>query len=162
MSDLEQLQLSVTSYEMLWGELLIDLQGYLPPGATIAGMDVINQPPWAQNMPIEDPLRTPRLTMIELTLTSTTIFDATDIDRAFRQLPGYADSVITTVAVGLDGVVTTQVSLTLANDALAHRFDETEDADEEAAADGAAAEDEVAEVEADPSATAEPAEGENQ
>ncbi|GHF20915.1 hypothetical protein [Pseudolysinimonas yzui] len=125
-------QLVVTSYEIDWAELLLTVQGFLPAGGLIQNVTATNQAPWAASLEIEDPLRTPRIASIELVVNTASIPEAVALVERLRELDGFADAVVKTSAVGVDGRATTTIVLTLSTDAVSGRFLET-DEDEDAA-----------------------------
>lgn len=139
-------QLVATSYEIDWAALLQTAQSYLPAGAGIKNLTATSQAPWAGGLEIEDPLRTPRIATLELVVDTASIPEAVAFAERLRGVEGFADVVVLTSAVGVDGRATTTISLTLSTDAVSGRFLETEkgeagvegNADEGAAGEGAA------------------------
>lgn len=121
-----ELQLFATTYEIDWSALVRELQSYLPKGGLIMNLDATNQTPWEGSLEIEDPLRTPRIAMIDFTIRTASIEEATAVLARLSQIEGFADAVIVSVAVGVDGKVTTTIALTLATDAVSGRFLEVE------------------------------------
>lgn len=132
-----ELQIVATAYEIDWSALIQELQSYLPAGGLIMNMDATNQAPWEGSLEIEDPLRTPRIAMIDFTINTASIQEATTMVARLSEIEGFADAVVVSVAVGVDGRVTTTIALTLATDAVSGRFLETEDAEATSAEDGA-------------------------
>lgn len=122
-----ELQLVATSYEIDWAALIQQLQSFLPAGGLIMNLEATNQAPWEGSLEIEDPLRTPRIAMISVTVNTASIQEATAVVARLSEITGYADAVVVSTAVGVDGRVTTEIALTLATDAVSGRFLETED-----------------------------------
>lgn len=121
-----ELQLVATTYEIDWSALVRELQSYLPKDGRILNLDATNQAPWGDPLEIEDPLRTPRIAMINFTIRTASIQEATTVVASLPQIEGFADAVIVSVAVGVDGKVTTEIALTLATGAVSGRFLEVE------------------------------------
>lgn len=121
-----ELQLFATTFEIDWSALVQELQSYLPAGGQIMNLNATNQAPWEGSLEIEDPLRTPRIAIIDFTIRTASIEEATAVVESLRQIEGFADAVIVSVAVGVDGRVTTEIALTLASDAVSGRFLEVE------------------------------------
>jgi hypothetical protein len=121
-----ELQLFATTYEIDWSALVRELQSYLPKGGLIMNLTATNQTPWEGSLEIEDPLRTPRIAMIDFTIRTASIEEATAVLARLSQIEGFADAVIVSVAVGVDGKVATEIALTLATDAVSGRFLEVE------------------------------------
>jgi hypothetical protein len=117
-----ELQLFATTYEIDWSTLVLEIQSYLPKGGRIMNLDATNQTPWETSLEIEDPLRTPRIAIIDFTIRTASIEEATAVVESLPQIEGFADAVIVSVAVGVDGKVTTEIALTLATDAVSGRF----------------------------------------
>jgi uncharacterized MAPEG superfamily protein len=88
---------------------------------------VDSQAPWGGPRPVEDVLAPPRIANIELTITSTSIAQATAFRNALETIPGFASAVLSNTAVGTDGTVTTSIQLGLATDAVTGRFAEQDD-----------------------------------
>jgi uncharacterized membrane protein YeiB len=130
-------QLVATSYEIDWAELFIAVQGLLPEGGLVQNITATNQAPWAASLEIEDPLRTPRIATIEIVVNTASIPDAVALVERLRTLGGFADAVMTSSAIGVDGRATTTIVLTLSTEAVSGRFLES---DEEDAASGDPAE----------------------
>jgi len=122
----KQLQQATAETEVDLGPLLKKLIATLPAGGEIAELAALNYVPW-EAMPGEDEDAT-RLASAGLVasfalhVNTTTIQDATNYSRAIRELPGALDSTITEVAVGVDGRVTSVVTLFLGRDAVSGRF----------------------------------------
>jgi hypothetical protein len=141
-----ELQLFATTYEIDWSTLVLEIQSYLPKGGRIMNLDATNQTPWETSLEIEDPLRTPRIAIIDFTIRTASIEEATAVVESLPQIEGFADAVIVSVAVGVDGKVTTEIALTLATDAVSGRFlevegeevaeESTDEVDEEATEEG--------------------------
>jgi hypothetical protein len=121
-----ELQIVATAYEIDWSALVLELQSYLPAGGLIMNLDATNQAPWGGSLEIEDPLRTPRIAMIDFTINTASIQEATTMVARLQDIEGFADAVVVSVAVGVDGRVTTTIALTLSTDAVSGRFVETE------------------------------------
>jgi hypothetical protein len=121
-----ELQIVATAYEIDWSALVLELQSYLPAGGLIMNLDATNQAPWGGSLEIEDPLRTPRIAMIDFTINTASIQEATTMVARLQEIEGFADAVVVSVAVGVDGRVTTTIALTLSTDAVSGRFVETE------------------------------------
>jgi hypothetical protein len=121
-----ELQLFATTYEIYWSTLVRELQSYLPKGGRIMNLDATNQTPWEASLEVEDPLRTPRIAIVNFTIRTASIEEATAMVADLPQIAGFADAVIVSVAVGVDGKVTTEIALTLATDAVSGRFLEVE------------------------------------
>jgi hypothetical protein len=117
-----ELQLFATTYEIDWSTLVLEIQSYLPKGGRIMNLDATNQTPWETSLEIEDPLRTPRIAIIDFTIRTASIEEATAVVESLPQIEGFADAVIVSVAVGVDGKVTTEIALTLATDAVSGRY----------------------------------------
>lgn len=128
-SQTQELQRSATSYEVLWNPLLAELAARLPAGAELASVSADAQAPWDAALSAEDPLRTPRIVTLQLSLVTTTIPEASEYARRLADLTGFADAVLGPVAVGADGRVTSTVSLTLSTDAVSERFTEADEED---------------------------------
>lgn len=126
-----ELQIVATAYEIDWSALVQELQSYLPAGGLIMNLEATNQAPWEGSLEIEDPLRTPRIAMIDFTINTASIQEATTMVARLSEIEGFADAVVVSVAVGVDGRVTTTIALTLATDAVSGRFLETEAAEGE-------------------------------
>ena len=124
-----ELQMVATSYEIDWSALVQELQSYLPAGGLIMNMDATNQAPWEGSLEIEDPLRTPRIAMIDFTISTASVQEATAMVARLTEIEGFADAVVVSVAVGVDGRVTTTIALTLATDAVSGRFVPAENAE---------------------------------
>lgn len=122
-----EIQVVATSYEIDWSALVQELQSYLPAGGLIMNLEATNQAPWEGSLEIEDPLRTPRIAMIDFTINTASIQEATAMVARLSEIEGFADAVVVSVAVGVDGRVTTTIALTLATDAVSGRFVVTED-----------------------------------
>jgi hypothetical protein len=123
-------QLVATSYEIDWADLLLNVQSFLPAGGTIQNVTATNQAPWAASLAIEDPLRTPRIASIEIVVNTASIPEAVALVERLRDLDGFADAVLTTSAVGVDGRATTTIVLTLSTEAVSGRFLETDEAED--------------------------------
>jgi hypothetical protein len=121
-----ELQLVATGYEIDWSTLVRQLQKFLPQGGLIMNLEATNQAPWEASLEIEDPLRTPRIAIVNFTIRTASIEEATAVVDRLPQIEGFADAVVVSVAVGVDGKVTTEISLTLATDAVSGRFLEVE------------------------------------
>jgi hypothetical protein len=121
-----ELQIVATAYEIDWSALVLELQSYLPAGGLIMNLNATNQAPWGGSLEIEDPLRTPRIAMIDFTINTASIQEATTMVARLQEIEGFADAVVVSVAVGVDGRVTTTIALTLSTDAVSGRFVETE------------------------------------
>ncbi len=129
-------RIAMTSYEIDLAELLGMLRSRLAPGMAIQQMEFAVQEPWGVPLTGEDVLAPPRVAVIDLTISSASIGEATTYRDALASIPGYASAVLRTTTVGTDGGVTTQLTLALATEALSGRF--LDDAD--GAADDAAGE----------------------
>lgn len=154
---IEELQLGATSTEIDWAVLVGALLAGLPEGGQLISITAAGTAPWDQAATIGD-AGTPVLAVLELSLSTLSIQHATAYSRALSELPGFASSTISQVAVGTDGRVTTTLTLTLTTGAESGRFlpdDDAEgDAEGEAAPDDAAADetaDGAADEPADPS-----------
>jgi hypothetical protein len=119
-------QLVATSYEIDWAKLLLTVQGFMPEGGLIQSVTATNQAPWAASLAIEDPLRTPRIATVEFVVSTASIPEAVALAERFTELEGFADGVLTTTAVGVDGRATTTIELTLSTEAVSGRFLEPE------------------------------------
>jgi hypothetical protein len=133
-----ELQMVATGYEIDWSALVQELQSFLPEGGLIMNLDATNQAPWEGSLEIEDPLRTPRIAMIDFTINTASIQEATTLVARLDEIEGFADAVVVSVAVGVDGRVTTTIALTLSTDAVSGRFAEADE--EETSAEDAAEE----------------------
>jgi hypothetical protein len=124
-----ELQLVATAYEIDWAVLIQEIKSYLPEGGLFMNFDATNQAPWEGSLEIEDPLRTPRIAMIDFTISTKSVQDATKVVERLSEIEGFADAVVVSVAVGVDGRVTTTIALTLATDAVSGRFLVTDDSE---------------------------------
>lgn len=136
---IEELQLGATSTEIEWASLVRLLLAQLPEGGELLGVDAAGIAPW-QTTPLLSAEGAPQLAQLSLRLSTLTIQDATAYSRALSELDGFASAVISQVAVGTDGRVTTQLTLLLTTGAESGRF-VVGDSTETDAADGAAATD---------------------
>ena len=121
-SQAQEAQRVTTSYEISWAPLLAQIQSFLEPEAELMSIEVVNQAPWAEALAVEDPLRTPRIATIALTVNSTTFAGPLYLSQRLSAIPGYADSVIESIVVGTDGMTTTKISLTLSTGAVSGRY----------------------------------------
>lgn len=115
-------QLMATSYEIAWADLLRTIKGFVPEGGALQSFTATSQAPWASGLEIEDPLRTPRIATVEIVVDTVSIPDAVALAERLRAIDGFADAVVTTSAVGVDGRATTTISLTLSTDSVSGRF----------------------------------------
>ena len=121
-SNAQEAQRVTTSYEISWAPLLRQIQASLEPEAQLMSIEIVNQAPWAESLAVEDPLRTPRIATLLLTVNSTTFAGPLFLSERLSAIPGYADSVIESIVVGTDGMTTTKISLTLSTGAVSERY----------------------------------------
>ncbi len=120
-SAIQQTQQVGTSLEVLWAPLIQRIRSGLPQGVQLSAVTVTGQTPWGAPLNPEGPLRSPRVAVVSLVISSSSAPDIVAITSALKSLPGYADSVIqSTVAQG--GSTSTTISLTLGAGALSGRY----------------------------------------
>lgn len=142
-----QLQASATETEIDWGPLLQALIVQLPSGGEIMAVKGVSFAPWeaipaAEGVDVEALRELGMIAKVELEVSTVTIQDATVYSRGLAELPGYLGATISTVAVGVEGRVTSKVTLVLGLEAASGRFvtkDGTESTDDAASGEGAAA-----------------------
>jgi hypothetical protein len=129
----------VTSTEVQWAALFVELHRYVPEGTAITGVAFQGPAPWEPAFPPEGPLREPRLALVTLELTGLDYSGAAQFVENLPPLYGFSDVKIDSTEFK-DGVYITTVKLTLTQDAVSGRF---------APDDSAAADDDTADETAD-------------
>lgn len=128
-----QLQASATETEIDWGPLIRSLISQLPAGGELTTVSGVSLAPWeaipaAEGVDVEALRQSGFIATIELDLTTTTIQDATMYSRSLANMPGFLGATISTVAVGVDGRVTSNLTLLLGMEAASGRFADDGDA----------------------------------
>lgn len=131
---IEELQLGATSTEIDWSTLVRTLLATLPEGGQLLSVTGGGIAPWDAATAVGD-AGTPQLAVLELSLSTLSVQDATAYSRALSKLPGFAAATISQVAVGTDGRVTTALTLTLTTGAESGRFSPDADGAEPAEGD---------------------------
>lgn len=138
----QQLQLAATETEVSWGDLVMTLVSMLPAEAYIQDVNLGGAVPWKDPIAdLGDPELDPKVVaVVNISLSTMTIQDATNYTRALSALKGYGTAIVSTVAVGTDGRVASSIRLYLTTDAASGRFaskaaGETDDSEGTAPAD---------------------------
>lgn len=135
-----QLQLAATETEVNWGDLIMTLISMLPADAYIQDVNMAGAVPWKDPIAdLGDPALNPSVVaVVNISLSTMTIQDATIFTRSLATLTGYGASVISNVAVGADGRVASSIRLYLTTEAATGRFVTREAGDGEEATDSTA------------------------
>lgn len=129
----KQLQQGATETEVDLGPLVQKLISMLPPGGEIASISSVNIMPW-QALPTSEAVDGEVLAdaglvaSLDINIVTTTVQDATNYSRAMRSLTGSLGSSVNTLGVGVDGRVSSTVTLLLGLDAVSGRFADKDDA----------------------------------
>ena len=136
-TEAETLQLFATETEVDWAALLRELTARMPEGTVIESVTASGFAPWESPDYGGSAGVDGAIAVLQLSLSSNTIQDATQFSRNLADLEGYGISVISNVAVGTEGRVTTQLSLAIGAEATSGRFREEDEEETVTSTDGA-------------------------
>lgn len=119
--DTEAAQVTVTSTEIDWLPLMLEVASHLPSGATISGLALQAPAPWDPALLPNGPLRAEHVATVTLEITSPSYAHASAFVEAIRGMYGLADVAVTGTSED-GGEYITDVQLTLSADAVKARF----------------------------------------
>lgn len=116
----------VGATDVLWEEVLMQVQQALPPEAIIDGFTISNRTPWEMRSTTANPLRGETDATLDLIIASPLFLHALGLDQNLKAtVPAYADSyVYETSYEGSRGQYGTKVQLTLNVGVLSQRYDQ--------------------------------------
>ncbi len=120
-ADTEAAQITVTSTEIDWLPLMIEVGSYLPNGASITGLALQAPAPWETPLTPNGPLRAEHVATVALDITAPSYAHAARFVEAIRGMYGLADVAVTGTTED-SGDYITSVQLTLNVDAIKARF----------------------------------------
>lgn len=123
---IESLQQESTATEVDWSQLVTTLISKVPEGGYITTVTAFGVASWEQ-MPLIGSTELPQIATISLGLNTLSVQDATAYSRSLTDLDGFASVSISKVGVGIDGRVSTSLTLTLTTGAESGRFADEED-----------------------------------
>lgn len=114
-------QHGVTAHEISWDAVLDEVRALAPAGTSLDEANVVVQAPWEPALPIEGPLRAPRIATLTLTFLGPTIIDPVVLTTRLAQIEGYVDSRFDS-SILAEGGYRTVVRLMLGSEAVSARF----------------------------------------
>lgn len=116
----------VFSNEILWSELVDEVESKLPVGAKLESATMTARLPWEAEMVTQGPLRVPRVATIVFVVSSPSLLDTPTIIRGLSDIEGFGDATPDMVE-RKDLLFETTITLNLDRDALNDRFADEED-----------------------------------
>lgn len=124
--------------DVIWGELLTDLQGALPAGARITTVTIESSSPMQELAPPIDPLRTSRIASVTFSAVTTSVPDVVTWTRAVLDVPGVVYAAPrSTVADETASAFTVEMSVDISAERLRHQPEGSEPAEGSDAVEGA-------------------------
>src|SRR5690606_27722820 len=85
-------QRRLTAHEIPWDEVLDAVRALVPEGTSLDEVNAVAQAPWEPLLPVEGPLRSPRIALITLTFVGPTIVDPVTATTKLSTIDGYVDA----------------------------------------------------------------------